>query len=121
MGFSWFLSSKLQWGAESIWSLSPYFHIFAWGLPFVSTVAALAVGAIDGDLLTGTCSIGNLQPSILLHFVVYPLLLAICLGVLFTIIAIRALFQLHQELQNTQPEMDLSHFQRLIARWVSSG
>ena len=34
-----------------------YFHMFAWSLPLVLTIACLASSAVEGDSLTGVCSV----------------------------------------------------------------
>jgi len=35
------------------------FHIAAWVLPALGTFIALTDGAVDGDAISGICSIGN--------------------------------------------------------------
>ena len=36
-----------------------YFHLLAWSLPLILTIAAIFLNAIDGDPLTGVCFISH--------------------------------------------------------------
>lgn len=44
-------------GNESIASLSIYFHAFGWGIPSILSLILLINEGIDGDLLSGVCSV----------------------------------------------------------------
>lgn len=81
--FAWFLAANLKWGQESIEAQSPYFHFFAWGVPALLVIGVLITGAIDGDVYSGICSVGNWNGTALRHFVLIPL--GVCLGWLFTL------------------------------------
>ena len=59
LSLSWFLASGLKWGSEAIASNAHLFHIGAWVLPALGTVAAITDGAVDGDPISGICSVGN--------------------------------------------------------------
>jgi len=73
LSFAWFLVTTLKWGEQPVGEMfASYFNIFAWGVPCIMTIAVLITHNVDGDLLTGVCSVGNLRPSALFNFVVVP-------------------------------------------------
>ncbi len=41
---TWFLAAGLKWGHEAIESNSQYFHLAAWAVPTIKTIAILAMG-----------------------------------------------------------------------------
>lgn len=51
--FTWFLQAGLKWSNEAIDSYSQYFHLVAWFTPAIKAIIISAIGAIDGDPLTG--------------------------------------------------------------------
>lgn len=57
LALSWFLAARLQWGNESIASLSIYFHSFGWGIPSILSLVLLINESIDGDVFSGVCSV----------------------------------------------------------------
>ncbi|KAJ8355157.1 hypothetical protein AAFF_G00089680 [Aldrovandia affinis] len=62
---------------------SQYFHLAAWAVPAVKTISILAMGQIDGDMLSGVCLAGlnNLDP--LRGFVLAPLFVYLFIGTSF--------------------------------------
>lgn len=50
---TWVLAAGLKWGHEAIESNSQYFHLAAWGVPAIKTITIIALGSIDGDVLSG--------------------------------------------------------------------
>lgn len=63
---TWFLSAGLKWSNEAITKYSQYFHVLAWSIPSVKSVAILAMSAVDGDPVAGICSVGNTDTGMLL-------------------------------------------------------
>lgn len=51
--FTWFLAAGLKWGHEAIENNSHYFHLLAWAVPAVMTITVLALGKVEGDVLSG--------------------------------------------------------------------
>lgn len=76
--FAWFLAATLKWGEEAIQAQSAWFHLFGWGTPCALFIFALIFSTIDGDLMTGICSVGNWDPIALRNFLLIPHLF--CLG-----------------------------------------
>lgn len=58
LSLTWFLAAGMKWGHEAIEANSQYFHLAAWAVPAVKTITILAMGQIDGDLLSGVCFVG---------------------------------------------------------------
>uniref|UniRef100_A0A915LX17 Frizzled-4 n=1 Tax=Meloidogyne javanica TaxID=6303 RepID=A0A915LX17_MELJA len=82
--FSWFLVTTLKWGEVPVGQVfSSYFNAFAWLLPLFGVIFLIIFGGIDGDVFTGICSVGNLQPSFLFNFNVLPQILLIVAGLIF--------------------------------------
>lgn len=50
---TWVLAAGLKWGHEAIESNSQYFHLAAWAIPAIKTITIIALGSIDGDVLSG--------------------------------------------------------------------
>ena len=67
----------MKWGAESIAALSPYFHAMCWGVPAVLSVSVLVTNSVDGDVFTGICSVGNLNPSAVVYFFFTPIVVSL--------------------------------------------
>uniref|UniRef100_A0A8R1EUH6 G_PROTEIN_RECEP_F2_4 domain-containing protein n=2 Tax=Caenorhabditis japonica TaxID=281687 RepID=A0A8R1EUH6_CAEJA len=74
---AWFLAANLKWGAESIAALSPYFHAMCWGGPAILSVTVLVTNSVDGDVFTGICSVGNLNPKALVYFFFTPIVVSL--------------------------------------------
>uniref|UniRef100_A0A914E5F6 Uncharacterized protein n=1 Tax=Acrobeloides nanus TaxID=290746 RepID=A0A914E5F6_9BILA len=85
--FAWVFVTTLKWGEGPVGHVfSSYFHIFAWGIPCLLTIAMLVLNNIDGDVFTGVCSVGNLKPSVLFNFVVLPQIICVVGGFVLFII-----------------------------------
>jgi frizzled protein 1/7 len=79
LSVTWFLSAGLKWGQEAIESNSQYFHLAAWAIPAVQTIAVLSTSSVDGDPLSGVCTTGLLGDiNAGRGFLLAPL--AVCLG-----------------------------------------
>lgn len=58
---------------------SAYFHLIAWCVPLVLTVAIMALGRIDGNSMTGICFVGYADHAAK-SFVLGPVLIAVLVG-----------------------------------------
>ncbi|KAG5899410.1 hypothetical protein JTB14_020232 [Gonioctena quinquepunctata] len=83
LSLTWFLAAGLKWGNEAIASYAQYFHIAAWLIPTFQTLAVLLSGAVDGDPVSGICSVGNMNMENLRTFVLGPLVVYLILGTSF--------------------------------------
>jgi frizzled protein 1/7 len=56
LALTWFLSAGLKWGHEAIENHSHYFHIAAWAVPAVKTIAILSLNTVEGKNQHHTCN-----------------------------------------------------------------
>ena len=92
--FTWFLAAGLKWGNEAIESNSHYFHLVGWAVPAILTITVLALGKIEGDVLSGVCYAGFWNQDAIHSFVSIPILLCLMLGSLFLVLGLISLFQI---------------------------
>ncbi|KAJ8972875.1 hypothetical protein NQ317_001188 [Molorchus minor] len=94
LSLTWFLAAGLKWGNEAIASYAQYFHIAAWLIPTFQTLAVLLSGAVDGDPVSGICSVGNMNMENLRTFVLGPLVVYLILGTSFLLAGFVSLFRI---------------------------
>ena len=112
--FTWFLAAALKWAEEAIGKFWILYHFLAWGIPFVQAIIAMAVQLVDGDQLSGVCYIGNSNNTGLGVFVFFPLVLYLAVGMVFLVIGLIALFQIHRQLARDRTKSQ--RLSRLIFR-----
>ncbi|MEE6467163.1 hypothetical protein FKM82_007153 [Ascaphus truei] len=96
LSLTWFLAAGLKWGNEAIAGYSPYFHLAAWLVPSVQSIAVLALSSVDGDPVAGICSVGNQDLDNLRGFVLAPLLIYLCVGSAFLLAGFVSLFRIRR-------------------------
>lgn len=94
LSLTWFLSAWMKWGHEAIEANSQYFHLAAWAVPAVKTITILALGQVDGDLLTGVCYVGIYNVIALRGFVLAPLFVYLFIGTSFLLAGFVSLFRI---------------------------
>ncbi|XP_078021901.1 frizzled-7-A-like [Epinephelus lanceolatus] len=94
LSLTWFLSAGMKWGHEAIEANSQYFHLAAWAVPAVKTITILAMGQVDGDLLTGVCYVGIYNVNALRGFVLAPLFVYLFIGTSFLLAGFVSLFRI---------------------------
>ncbi|XP_035980871.1 frizzled-7-A-like [Fundulus heteroclitus] len=92
LSLSWFLSAAMKWGHEAIEANSQYFHLAAWVVPALKTIMVLAVRQVEGDPLSGVCSVGVYGVDGLRGFVLAPLLVYLLIGTAFLLTGFVSLF-----------------------------
>lgn len=85
LGFTWFLAAGLKWSNEAIAKYAHYYHYVAWLLPTSKSITILWIGAVDGDPISGVCSVGNQNIIYLLWYVIIPQTLYLALGAVLLI------------------------------------
>jgi len=90
---TWFLAAGLKWGHEPIEAKSHYFHLVTWALPAALTIAILALGKVEGDVLSGVCSVGVWDMAALRYFVLAPLCIFLSVGTIFLLGGFISLFR----------------------------
>jgi len=94
--FTWFLAAGRKWGQEALAAHAHYFHLVAWVVPAVQSIAALAVSAVDGDSVSGICYVGNQDVVNLRGFVLGPLCAYLLCGSCFLVAGFVAMFRVRQ-------------------------
>uniref|UniRef100_G1T7Z4 Frizzled class receptor 2 n=1 Tax=Oryctolagus cuniculus TaxID=9986 RepID=G1T7Z4_RABIT len=94
LSLTWFLAAGMKWGHEAIEANSQYFHLAAWAVPAVKTITILAMGQIDGDLLSGVCFVGLNSLDPLRGFVLAPLFVYLFIGTSFLLAGFVSLFRI---------------------------
>ncbi|KAH0621651.1 hypothetical protein JD844_023183 [Phrynosoma platyrhinos] len=94
LSLAWFLAAGLKWGHEAIEAQAQYFHLAAWAVPAAKTIWVLAVGQVDGDVLSGVCYVGLRSVSALRGFVLAPLAAYLSLGTSFLLAGFVSLFRI---------------------------
>ena len=104
--FTWFLAAGLKWGHEAIQLHSSYFHLAAWGIPFIKTIIILVMRVVDADELTGMCYVGNHNLQALTGFVLAPLFTYLVLGTLFLLAGFISLFKIRSVMKSDGTKTD---------------
>ncbi|KAM9310261.1 frizzled-1 [Pholidichthys leucotaenia] len=94
LALTWFLAAGMKWGHEAIEANSQYFHLAAWAVPAIKTITILAVGQVDGDVLSGVCFVGINSVDALRGFVLAPLFIYLFIGTSFLLAGFVSLFRI---------------------------
>ncbi|XP_009994652.1 PREDICTED: LOW QUALITY PROTEIN: smoothened homolog [Chaetura pelagica] len=84
--YAWHTSFKaLGTTSQPLLGKTSYFHLITWSIPFVLTVAILAVAQVDGDSVSGICFVGYKNYRYRAGFVLAPIGLVLIVGGYFLI------------------------------------
>ncbi|XP_066587207.1 frizzled-7-B [Prorops nasuta] len=103
---TWFLAAGLKWGHEAIEANSQYFHLAAWAAPAIKTVTILAMGKVEGDILSGVCYVGLWNVEALRGFVLAPLCVYLVLGTVFLLAGFVSLFRIRTVMKHDGTKTD---------------
>lgn len=103
---TWFLAAGLKWGHEAIEANSQYFHLAAWAVPAIKTITILAMGKVEGDVLTGVCYVGLWDVETLRSFVLAPLFVYLVLGTIFLLAGFVSLFRIRTVMKHDGTKTD---------------
>ncbi|XP_028168691.1 protein smoothened isoform X1 [Ostrinia furnacalis] len=94
--YAWHMSfralGKIQ---DRIDKKAAYFHLVAWSLPLILTIATMAFGEVDGSSVTGICFVGYVNHPMRAALLLAPLSVVLVLGGyfllrgMFSLIAVR--------------------------------
>ena len=103
---TWFLAATFKWGEEAIERFWMFYHGIGWGLPGIQAIFVMSLRLVDGDQLTGVCSVGNFNRTALGVFVFMPLAIYLLTGMVFLVIGFSALLniriQVKRDIQKAQ-------------------
>nr|KAG5702741.1 hypothetical protein BaRGS_003615 [Batillaria attramentaria] len=103
---TWFLAAGMKWGHEAIEANSQYFHLAAWAVPAIKTIAILAMGQVDGDVLSGVCFTGIFDEDALRGFVLAPLVVYLIIGTSFLLAGFVSLFRIRTIMKSDGTKTD---------------
>lgn len=103
---TWFLAAGLKWGHEAIEANSQYFHLAAWAVPAIKTITILAMGKVEGDILSGVCNVGLWDVDALRGFVLAPLCVYLVLGTVFLLAGFVSLFRIRTVMKHDGTKTD---------------
>lgn len=103
---TWFLAAGMKWGHEPIEANSQYFHLAAWAVPAIKTIAILAMGQVDGDVLSGVCTTGISDVDALRGFVLAPLVVYLIIGTCFLVAGFVSLFKIRTIMKSDGTKTD---------------
>ncbi|XP_018587833.2 frizzled-5 [Scleropages formosus] len=106
LSFTWFLAAGMKWGNEAIAGYSQYFHLAAWLMPSVKSIAVLALSSVDGDPVAGICYVGNQSLENLRGFVLAPLVVYLFTGSLFLLAGFVSLFRIRSVIKQGGTKTD---------------
>lgn len=107
LAFTWFLAAGMKWSSEAITNYSQYFHVIAWLVPAIQTIAVLAMSTVDGDPVAGICFVGNHNLQSLVVFVIIPLVVYLVFGTSFLLAGFYSLIRIRKVLrQHTGAKVD---------------
>uniref|UniRef100_A0A336K3M0 Protein smoothened n=1 Tax=Culicoides sonorensis TaxID=179676 RepID=A0A336K3M0_CULSO len=79
--YAWHMSfkaiGKIQ---ERIDRKSSYFHLIAWSLPLILTIAIMGMSEVDGDSITGVCFVGHINHPMRAVFLLGPVCAVLLVG-----------------------------------------
>ncbi|NWU98124.1 SMO protein, partial [Upupa epops] len=102
-GVIWFVMLTYAWHTsfkalgttyQPLLGKTSYFHLITWSIPFVLTVAILAVAQVDGDSVSGICFVGYKNYRYRAGFVLAPIGLVLIVGGYFLIQGVLTLFSI---------------------------
>ena len=96
----------MKWGNEAIASYSQYFHLAAWLIPSMKSIAVLALSSVDGDPVAGICYVGNQNLDNLRGFVLAPLVIYLFIGTMFLLAGFVSLFRIRSVIKQGGTKTD---------------
>ncbi|XP_038643310.1 frizzled-5-like [Scyliorhinus canicula] len=106
LSFTWFLAAGMKWGNEAIAGYSQYFHMAAWLIPSIKSIAVLALSSVDGDPVAGICYVGNQNLDNLRGFVLAPLVVYLFTGTMFLLAGFVSLFRIRSVIKQGGTKTD---------------
>ncbi|XP_061124128.1 protein smoothened [Syngnathus typhle] len=93
--YAWHTSFKaLGTTQQPLTGRTSYFHMVTWSIPFVLTVAILAIAEVDGDSVSGICFVGYKNYRYRAGFVLAPIGVVLVVGGYFLIRGVMTLFSI---------------------------
>ncbi|NXC83626.1 FZD8 protein, partial [Cercotrichas coryphoeus] len=101
---------------KAIAGYAQYFHLAAWLLPSVKSIAVLALSSVDGDPVAGICYVGNQSLENLRGFVLAPLLIYLAIGSMFLLAGFVSLFRIRSVIKQQGGPTKTHKLEKLMIR-----
>ncbi|VDO80537.1 unnamed protein product, partial [Schistosoma curassoni] len=93
------------------------FHFIAWSLPASQTALALLLSIVEGDPISGLCTIQSNKSITYILFIFAPLLIYLMIGIILMIIGFIALFHIRGTIKLQRPHfIETQKLDKLILR-----
>ncbi|CAF1131383.1 unnamed protein product, partial [Didymodactylos carnosus] len=112
---TWFLAACFKWGEEAVANYSIYYHLIAWMVPCIQTIAILMVKGIDGDPVAGICYVGITNSYYLKIFVLVPLIFYLSIGSIFLLAGLISLIRI-RNVMKIQDKTKIYKLEKLMCR-----
>ncbi|KAK4472643.1 hypothetical protein MN116_002693 [Schistosoma mekongi] len=117
LAFTWLLAAGLKWGSEAISKYSQVFHFIAWSLPASQTALALLLSVVEGDPISGLCTIQSNKSISLILFTFCPLVIYLSIGIILMMIGFIALYRIRDTIKLQRPRIiEIYKLDKLILR-----
>ncbi|NXL45015.1 FZD8 protein, partial [Podilymbus podiceps] len=116
LSLTWFLAAGMKWGNEAIAGYAQYFHLAAWLLPSVKSIAVLALSSVDGDPVAGICYEKKQSLENLRGFVLAPLLIYLAIGSMFLLAGFVSLFRIRSVIKQQGGPTKTHKLEKLMIR-----
>ncbi|XP_017349767.1 smoothened homolog [Ictalurus punctatus] len=102
-GVIWFVMLTYAWHTsfkalgtthQPLSGKTSYFHLVTWSIPFILTVAILAIAQVDGDSVSGICFVGYKNYRYRAGFVLAPIGVVLTVGGYFLVRGVMTLFSI---------------------------
>ncbi|KAM9468037.1 protein smoothened [Clarias gariepinus] len=102
-GVIWFVMLTYAWHTsfkalgtthQPLSGKTSYFHLVTWSIPFILTVAILAIAEVDGDSVSGICFVGYKNYKYRAGFVLAPIGVVLTVGGYFLVRGVMTLFSI---------------------------
>ena len=113
---TWYLAASRKWGLEAINSIACYFHLFAWAVPAILTIAILVTGRVDSNELTGMCYVGNHDRWSLLVYIIIPMCFLLLVGQIFLLAGFASLLRIRTNLKTQVDDSNIRKLEKLMAK-----
>lgn len=113
---TWYLAASRKWGLEAINSIACYFHLFAWAVPAILTIAILVTGRVDSNELTGMCYVGNYDRWPLLAYIIIPMCFLLLVGQIFLLAGFASLLRIRTNLKTQVDNSNIRKLEKLMAK-----
>lgn len=116
MTISWYMIARLKWAPEAVSSMARYFHLFSWTIPALLTIYISALGAIEGDSLTGTCHVNSSDQESVAKFIITPMIICLVSGCVFLSLGFKSIWETREILRREYGCKQTDEHYKLVTR-----